>query len=130
MKTLNLVLVVAGVVAFAPSTSVWAAESSNETCSCGTDGSAGVAPEMMVGGGKASLSHARARAAKAEAVKAAELRAAKCTDKKAGEKPAPAAPVVIVPVKTFVGGGKSSAAHARARDTKATAKQAAAQNAE
>lgn len=122
MKTLNLVLAVAGLFVFAPSAPVWAAETADETCSCGTNGSAGVATEMMVGGGKASLSHARARVAKAEASKAAE--------EKAGEKPAAAEPVVIAPVNTSVRGGKSSAAHARARAAKAAANQAAAQNAE
>ncbi|MBC8041392.1 MAG: hypothetical protein H7Y06_12675 [Opitutaceae bacterium] len=129
MKTLNVVLAVAGLFALMPSASVWAAEK--------TEGTAGVATEVMTRGGKSAPGHAWARAAAAEAEKAAELRAAKRAEEKAGkiaagEKPAAAAPVVVTaPVKVSAGGGgKSSSAHARARATKATADQAAAQNAE
>ncbi|HSI10139.1 MAG: hypothetical protein ACAH89_11415 [Rariglobus sp.] len=138
MKTLNVVLAVAGLFALMPSASVWAAEKADGTCSCDAEGTAGVATEVLTRGGKSAPGHAWARAAKAEAEKAAELREAKRAEEKAskiavGEKPAAAAPVVVTaPVKVSAGsgGGKSSSGHARARATKAAADQAAAQNAE
>jgi hypothetical protein len=131
MKTLNVVLAVAGLFALMPSASVWAAEKTQGTCPCDAKGTAGVATEVVTRGGKSSPGHARARAAKAEsrANKRADEEARKIA---AGEKPAAAAPVVVTaPVKVSAGGaGKASSAHARARDTKAAANQAATQNAE
>jgi hypothetical protein len=136
MKTLNVALAVAGLFALMPSALVWAAEKTEGTCSCDAGATAGVATEVMTRGGKSSRGHARARATKAEANKAAELGEAKRVEEKArkgaaGEKPTAAPVVVTAPVKVPAGGaGKASSAHARARDTKAAANQAAAQNAE